>query len=261
MLENIFKGRLEPKAIIYPVLMLSAMWLVFGLQSMGWFNDCSGAIIPLVPEGLYGILFSPLLHGGIDHIFGNSIPIFALMFLLFQFYPKVANTVFISGWLASGFIVWLLPPIDIFTGLYRHICIVGASGLVYVLAAFLFFSGIFKWNMKLLSISLIVALYYGSLIWGVFPQELFSDAAEASRISWQSHLAGAVVGSILAFIFRKVGEKRKKFIWEYPNYYSERDDVLWQEYKRNNPEDFSEMPYKKEESIWEYLDHIRKNHP
>lgn len=56
---------------------------------------------------------------------------------------------------------------------------------------------------------MIVALYYGSLIWGMLPEELFSKLAEPSRISWQSHLAGGIVGVILAFIFRKQGEKRK----------------------------------------------------
>jgi membrane associated rhomboid family serine protease len=90
-----------------------------------------------LPEGCLGIT-SPLLHGNIDHIIGNSIPIAALMFLLYQFYPLVANKVFIIGWLATGLLVWLLPPIDIFTGDYMYTCTIGASGVVYVLAFFLF---------------------------------------------------------------------------------------------------------------------------
>jgi hypothetical protein len=47
------------------------------------------------------------------------------------------------------------------------------------------------------------------------------------------------------FAFKNVGEKKKRFIWEFPNYYSEKDDKLWQEYKENHPEDFMELPYKK----------------
>ena len=222
------KESLNYKAVIYATIMVSAMWLGFLLQNLGLFDGCNGAIIPLNPSGLKGIFFSPFLHGGIDHIFGNSVPIFVLIFLLFQFYPTIAGKIFFTGWFVSAFLVWMLPPIDIFTGEYSHVCIIGASGIVYVLAFFLFFSGLFRWNMKLLTVSLIVALYYGSLIWGVMPEELFSNLPEPSRISWQSHLSGAVVGIILAFIFRKTGEKTKKFIWQFPNYYSEKDDKLWQ---------------------------------
>ena len=254
MLKNIISWR----AILYPIMMLSAMWLGYLLQSFGLFSNCWGAIIPLAPEGLKGVFFSPLLHGNLNHIFSNSIPIAALLFLLFQFYPLVAKKVFLWGWIATGLLVWMLPPIDPFTGDIRYPCIIGASGIVYVLAFFLFFSGIIKRETKLLAISLIVVLYYGSLIWGMLPEELFSTLEEPSKISWQSHLAGAIVGTLLAILFRKIGEKKKKFIWEFPNYYSEKDDKLWQEYRENNPEDFLELPYKKEDSIWEYLDEIRR---
>ncbi len=238
--------------------MLAAMWLGYLLQMAGFFENCFGAIIPLLPEGLLGVITSPLLHGNLDHIIGNSIPIAILMFLLYQFYPLVANKVFVIGWLATGLLLWLLPPVDILTGEYMYTCTIGASGIVYVLAFFLFFSGVFRWNVKLLTISLVVVLYYGSLIWGMFPEELFYNLQAPSKISWQAHLAGAIVGSIIAFAFKNVGEKKKKYIWEFPNYYSERDDKLWQEYKENHPEDFSELPYKKRDDIWKHLDELRK---
>ncbi|KFF14188.1 membrane protein [Chryseobacterium soli] len=253
-----FKNVISNRAIIYPLVMLAAMWFGYFLQTQGFFISCFGAIIPLLPEGLLGIITSPLLHGNLDHIIGNSIPIAVLMFLLYQFYPLVANKVFISGWLATGLLVWLLPPIDIVTGEYMYTCTIGASGVVYVLAFFLFFSGVFKWNTKLLTISLLVVLYYGSLIWGMFPEELFYNLQEPSKISWQAHLSGAVVGSIIAFAFKNVGEKKKKYIWEFPNYYNEKDDKLWQEYKENHPDDFLELPYKKRDDIWDHLEELRR---
>jgi len=253
-----FKNIISKRAVITPLLMLSAMWFGYFLQTQGFFQSCFGAIIPLLPEGLLGIITSPLLHGNMDHIISNSIPIAVLLFLLYQFYPLVANKVFIIGWLATGLLVWLLPPIDILTGDYMYTCTIGASGMVYVLAFFLFFSGVFKWNTKLLTISMLVVLYYGSLVWGMFPEELFYNLQEPSRISWQAHLSGAVVGSIIAFAFKNVGERKKKYIWEFPNYYSEKDDKLWQEYKENNPDDFLELPYKKRDDIWDHLDELRR---
>ena len=140
-----------------------------------------------------------------------------------------------------------------------YACIIGASGLVYMLAFFLFFSGVFRWDTKLLTISLLVALYYGSMIWGIFPEEFFTELDEPSKISWQSHLSGAVVGIFLAFLHRNKGESRnKRFIWEYPNYYSEKDDKLWQEYRENHPEDFEEMPKFQRDDVWKHLDELRK---
>ena len=252
------KESLNYKAVYYAAAMVGAMWLGFLLQNFGFLSGCEGAIIPLHPDGLKGIFFSPFLHGNLEHLFGNSVPAFVLIFLLFQFYPSIAKHVFFIGWFVALFLVWLLPPIDFFTGEYNYVCIVGASGLVYVLAFFIFFSGVFRWHMKLLTVSLVVALYYGGLVWGVMPEELFSTLEEPSRISWQSHLSGAVVGIMLAFIFRKSGEKDKRFIWQFPNYYSEKDDKLWQEYKEKYPDDFHELPYRKEENEWEHLDKIRK---
>lgn len=252
------KETLNYKAVLYASLMVAAMWVGFLLQNLGWFDGCSGAIIPLNPYGLKGIFFSPFLHGSLEHIFGNSVPIFVLIFLLIQFYPFIAKKVFFLGWFVTALLVWLLPPVDIFTGEVDQVCIIGASGIVYTLAFFLFFSGVFRWNMKLLTVSLVVALYYGSLILGVMPEELFSHLEVPSRISWQSHLSGAIVGIMMAFMFRKSGEKNVRFIWEYPNYYSEKDDKLWQDYKENHPDDFLDLPYKKKDDIWDHLDEIRK---
>ena len=233
------------------------MWLGFLLQKQGFIENCEGALIPFVPEGLKGIFISPLLHGSWEHLLSNSLPIGVLLFLLYQFYPEISSKVFFRGWLFTGALVWLLPPQFIFDSQYT--CIIGASGIVYMLAFFLFFSGVFRKNAKLLTISLLVVLYYGSLIWGMLPEELFSQLQEPSKISWQTHAAGAIIGTILAFHYKGKGEKKKKYIWEFPNYYSEKDDKIWQEYVENHPEDFQDLPQKKESDIWEYLDEIRKN--
>lgn len=249
---------IELEAIIFPVLMVGLMWIGFFLQHLGFFDYCFGAIIPLTPEGLKGIFFSPFLHGNLEHILGNSLPVLGLMFLLFQFYNGIGKVVLLAGWIATGLIVWLLPPVDFYTGEFIYSCIIGASGIVYVLAFFLFFSGIFRWDLKLLAVTLVVGLYYGGLVWGVFPEELFYKLDEPSKVSWQSHLSGAIVGVVLAFMFRHKGEKKKRFIWQYPNYYNEKDDLLWQKYKEMYPDTFQELPQKKKDPIWDRLDRIRR---
>ena len=247
------------QALLAPAFMLVMMWSFYLLQTLGFFSGCNGAIIPLMPQGLKGVIFAPLLHGSLDHIISNSLPIVILLFLLFEFYPKIAFKIFIIGWIASGLLFWLLPPIDINTGNWNYSCVIGASGLVYMLAFFIFFSGIFRWDVRLMTVSLVVALYYGSLIWGIFPEEFFYQLPEPSRISWQSHLAGSITGLMLALIFRKQADKKIKYIWQYPNYYSEKDDKLWQAYIASHPQNFEELPQLKQENIWDYLDEIRKN--
>lgn len=255
---HMLKTVVRKHALVYPAVTVSLMLFGFALQSYGLLSGCLGSIIPLVPAGFLGIIFSPFLHGNFEHLFGNIVPVAVLLFLLFQFYGIIAKKIFITGWFFTGLLVWLLPPVDIISGREVYTCTIGASGIVYMLAFYLFTSGVIRWDMKLLTISLLVALYYGSLIWGVFPEELFSNLNEPSKISWQSHLAGASVGVILAFMYKKTGERKRKFIWEYPQYYSEKDDKLWQEYREKNPNDFNELPQKKKDEIWEYLDELRR---
>lgn len=241
---------------MHALIMVGAMWLVYLMEIIGWLGPCSGGIIALQPEGLKGILFSPLMHGSLDHIISNSLPVAALIFLLFQFYSAIARRIFIIGWIATGLLMWLMPPIDIMTGEWQHACVIGASGLIYVLASFLFFSGVLRRSRKLLTVGLLVALYYGGLIWGMIPQELLYGFNQPSRISWQSHLAGAVVGLILSYIFRNSGEKKHRYIWEFPNYYSEKDDKLWQQYKTDYPEHFQNLSEIKKPQIWDHLKEI-----
>jgi len=86
----------------------------------------------------------------------------------------------------SGLFVWLGG---------REALHIGASGVIYGLAAFLFLSGIISFNIRLLTISLVVSLVYGGMFWGIFPIK--------PEISWESHLWGGISGFALAIFFRK----------------------------------------------------------
>jgi hypothetical protein len=83
---------------------------------------------------------------------------------------------------------------------------IGMSGLVYLLAGFLFFSGVFRRFLPLQAISLFVVFLYGSMIWGIFPME--------EKVSWEGHLMGFILGIIQAFWFRENGPQRPKFQYE-----------------------------------------------
>ena len=165
------------------------LWLIKLFEWEYNLDFSSWGIAPLKLKGLRGIIFSPLIHSSFGHLAANTIPLFVLTFSLFFFYRKPSFIIFISIYLLSGFFVWL-------TG--REAFHIGASGVIYGLAAFLFLSGILSHNIRLLTISLIVAFLYGYMFWGIFPLK--------QEISWESHLWGGVAGFGLAILYDRIAK-------------------------------------------------------
>lgn len=164
--------------------------------------DFSGlGIFPLKTEGLVGIIFAPLIHGDFSHLSANSGSLFFLSWMLFYFYRPIAFRVFFLIWVLGGFWTWLVA---------RESYHIGASGVVYGLAAFLFVSGLIRRNPRLMATTMVVLFLYGSMVWGVFP-----DFFPHRNISWESHLMGGLAGFILAVFYRKEGPKRKIYSWEW----------------------------------------------
>lgn len=189
------KQQIEKTTVVVPLLMVGLMWFIFLIQKTGLFNQCYG-VIPWKMEGLRGIVLSPLFHGNLEHIMSNSIPMLILSFVLFLFYNKQAYFVIISSWILTGLATWLLPDFSYFqSGIYS--CHIGASGVIYALAFFLFFSGVFSKKLLLLVVSIVVFLVYGSIVYGIFPSQVDQG------VSWQGHLMGAIVGSVIAYKLNK----------------------------------------------------------
>jgi len=195
--------------ILYPLVMLFAVWLVFWYQVRIDHSIKSFGIRPQKVEGLMGILTSPFLHGDINHLYNNSIPLFVLSLALFYFYKRIAWKVIVYGILLSGLLTWTIAKSG------NHI---GASGLIYVLVSFIFFKGIFAKHYRLIALSLMVVFLYGSLIWYVFPVK--------ADMSWQGHLGGLITGFIFALIFRKQIAKPQRYKWEDPDYDEESDPFM-----------------------------------
>ncbi|MUU79542.1 rhomboid family intramembrane serine protease [Winogradskyella endarachnes] len=201
--------------VVYPLIILFSIWLTFWYQVRIDGNIKNFGIRPQDLEGLLGIITSPFLHGDINHIYNNSIPLFVLSLSLFYFYNKIAWKVIGFGILISGFLTWLIANNG------NHI---GASGLVYVLVSFIFFKGIFAKHYRLIALSLLVIFLYGSMIWYVFPIK--------SGMSWEGHLAGLITGLIFALFFRKQIAKPERYKWEEPHY-NEDDDPFMKHFDEN----------------------------
>lgn len=174
-------------SIFMPMVFIALMWIV---HVFSWVAEVDLAVWGILPKhisGLPGILFSPFIHGDWQHLLSNTIPFLVLSFLMIFNYRKVAFKAFLFIWLFGGLLLWL-------TG--RENYHVGASGIIYGMAFFIFFSGVFRKNMQAIALSLFVVFLYGSIVWGLFPLDI--------RISWEGHTMGAVCGALSAFYFRKV---------------------------------------------------------
>jgi membrane associated rhomboid family serine protease len=148
--------------------------------------------------GLPGVLVAPLLHGDFSHLISNSLPLLVLGTGMLYLYPHSSLKVIPAVYLGPGLAVWLFgrPPLHI-----------GASGLVYGLAIYILISGIIRRDTRAVSAAMLVFFLYGTLLWGLLPNH--------SSISWETHLIAALIGLVLALLFRRLDVPlRKRYDWE-----------------------------------------------
>lgn len=167
---------------IVPIRFAFFMWLFFVLEFSYHLPLSNFGILPREKLGLVGIITAPFLHAGPAHLISNTVPLLFLGITLFFYYPSIANRVFYSCYFITNILVWLIARPN------NHI---GASGLIYGLATFIIFFGLFRRDLKSLFLSVIALIMYGYIFYGVLPTN--------TRVSWESHLMGAVVGLVMAW--------------------------------------------------------------
>ena len=193
-------------ALLPAMLIVAIIWLSFMITHAGvsdW-NYSSLGIKPGDVSGLKGIIFSPFLHTSFSHLWSNTLSLLILIWMLFYFYSRIAFSTLLYLWVLSGAVTWVIG---------RDSYHVGASGLVFAILFFLFFSGLFRKYIPLVAVSMIVAFIYGGTVWSIFPITEMVDAS----ISWEGHLSGAISGLLLAVIFRKQGPQKPVETWEEEN--------------------------------------------
>ncbi len=213
-------------SILFSLIILAVMWAVKASELIFGISLSSLGILPLESKGLAGIIFAPLIHADMAHLTANSTPFILLTAALVYYYRKESFRILTLLWIITGMWVWLFAR-----GNSYHI---GASGVVYALAAFHFTGGILRREPRLMAFSMLIIFLYGSLVWGFFP-EFFPE----KNISWESHLMGAIAGVLFAFYFRQAGPQAKIYEWdeededEENDFYPETDKD--NENKENNP--------------------------
>ncbi len=205
------------RSILFPTIFVSILWGLKFLEVFSGIDLIRFGLYPRSWSGLIGIITCPLIHSSFAHLFSNSVPLLVLGAMTFYFYRPIAFSVFFWVYLMSGIWLWAAG---------REAYHIGASGLVYGFASFLFFSGIFRKERTTMVLSLLVVFLYGSMIWGIFPTH--------REISWESHLLGSLAGVITAFYYRKEGPQAKKFEWGD----EEEDDGEWKIEDENNQDTY-----------------------
>jgi membrane associated rhomboid family serine protease len=183
--------------VAIPVLFVVVVWTVFGVEVLLDADFGDYGLYPRSLGGLKGIFTTPFLHSGWEHLVNNSLPMLFLGMGIYYFYRDVAGRIYLFSILITGLWVWAFA---------RPSYHIGASGVVYSFAAFVFVSGLIKRNFRLMALSLLVVFQYGGMIWGVLP--IYEN------VSWESHLLGGITGMMLAIYYRKEGWQADKYDWE-----------------------------------------------
>jgi len=188
------------RAFMVALSFTAVLWLIKLVEILFGLNLARYGVYPLRPEGLAGVFLGALIHGSVSHVFANTAPLLVLGTTLLYGYPRSAKIVLPVVYLGSGLGVWLFGR-----GAYH----IGASGLTFGVMFFVFTIGALRWDKRAIVLSMVVFFLYGSMIWGIFPQD--------PSVSFESHLSGAVLGVVMAVLLRNHDPlpPQKKYSWEY----------------------------------------------
>jgi membrane associated rhomboid family serine protease len=162
--------------------------------------DING-IRPLETDGLWGIIFAPLLHASWQHLMANTVPALVLGFLvtLAGLSRFVLATAIV--WIVGGFGTWLIGNVGSPCGETDHI---GASGLIFGWLTFLLVFGFFTRSFWQISIGILVLFFYGGILWGAVPV-----LNVCGGVSWQAHLCGGIAGILAAYLLSSQERKAR----------------------------------------------------
>ena len=186
------------------------LWLVKFIEVFGGLDFARFGIYPQSVGGLAGILLAPFIHASYAHLFANTAPIIVIGSMLLYAYPRAFKLLLPAVYLGGGAAVWLFA---------REAYHIGASGIVFGMLFFVLTIGVLRWDRRAIALSLVIFFLYGGAIWGILPA--------AQEISFESHLSGALIGMLLAFLLRHRDPEpsRKQYSWELEE--AEDDDYDW----------------------------------
>lgn len=163
--------------------MVAVMWLVEVVNTLDSNSLDNDGIWPRNLGRLWGIFTSPFLHASFAHLISNTIPlVFMGAIVALRGAARLAAvtlTVIVLGGLGT----WLIAPAGVDT--------IGASGVVFGYATYLFARGFFNRSALELLTGLVVGVLWGGA--------LLASLVPHPGISWQGHLCGGIAGVVAAW--------------------------------------------------------------
>ncbi|HEY0447877.1 rhomboid family intramembrane serine protease [Actinophytocola sp.] len=177
------------RAAALNVVFLALLWIVELINAAtGRELVQAGGIRPRDAGSLVDIVTAPFLHGNVQHLAGNALPLFSLGFIAAV--PNIRKFLWMTliVIVVGGFGVWLFSP--------ENSVSIGASGVVFGYFGYLLLRGFVDRRPVDVVVSIGIALAYAYPMWN-------SIGFGVTNISWQGHLAGLVGGMLAAILLRQ----------------------------------------------------------
>lgn len=175
------------QALFWPLLGVSALWLVAAVQWLSGLSYIWLGVFPRTLMGLPGVVTAPLIHESWMHLAANTAPLLGLGMIAMYGYPRATRHAVPLIWILSGLGVWLLGRASF------HI---GISGLTHGLMFFVVTVGLLRRDPVSIVLALIVALLFGGMASGIIPRE--------PAVSFEYHLFGAIAGVLSALALHRL---------------------------------------------------------
>ena len=189
---------MAPAARVFPARPLQALGAILSFTAVLWviefYDQLTGewldrdGIVPRSVDGLEGVLWAPLLHGGFGHLAANTLPFVVFGFLVLA--NGIGRFILVTAliWVLSGLGVWFTAPYGSVT--------VGMSGVIFGWLTYLLVRGFFARSGTQILLAVVVFFLWGGILLGVLPGQ--------QGVSWQGHLFGALAGIVAAwFVARR----------------------------------------------------------
>lgn len=179
-------------------------WPVLFVALLGWLH-----VLPLWPDATqwavwpgrtdpwWGPWTFHLRHASMEHLVSNAIPLLALGILFGSVFPKAAPRAWLIFFLGIGPLVWAIG---------RPGPHVGASGIVYALFHCLVAMALLRRDRPAVASMFAATMVFAGLWLGALRPE--------EGVSWEGHLAGALMGWLAALGTFTLDPKPAPHVWE-----------------------------------------------
>jgi membrane associated rhomboid family serine protease len=167
------------------VAIVAIMWIIEAVNSLDHYAlDTDAGLVPRDIDRVWAIFTSPFLHASWPHLIDNTIPfVFMGVIIALRGAAKLALVTLVVI-VVGGLGTWLIAPAGTET--------VGASGVVFGYATYLFTRGLFERSLVQILTGVIVGVVWGGA--------LLSSVVPHAGVSWQAHVCGAIGGVIAAWL-------------------------------------------------------------